>query len=112
MKYPRDFASGTLESPDVRPTCSFGSAGPNPFVTSTAIRYSLPVRSRVVVMVVDASGRVVERLTNCTQDPGSHAVTFAPGRSLASGVYFARLQATPASGGRTQVVTRVLIKEH
>ena len=112
MKYPRDFASGTSESPDVQPICSFGSAGPNPFVTSTAIRYSLPVRSRVVLRVVDASGRVVERLTNCVQDPGSHAVTFAPGRRLASGVYFARLQATPASGGRTQVVTRVLIKEH
>jgi hypothetical protein len=112
LRYPTDFATGTSENQSPAARCRLESSEPNPFVASTAIRYSLATSSRVVLTVLDVSGRVVERLLSGTQDAGSHAVSFAPGGRLASGVYFARLAATPVSGERTQVVTRVIVKEH
>jgi hypothetical protein len=112
LKYPSDFSAGVSENQSSSVLCRFQSAGPNPFITSTVIKYTLPVRSRVVLTVVDASGRMVGRLTNCTQDAGSHGVTFAPGHRLAAGVYFVRLDATSVRGGQNQSATRVLVKEN
>ncbi len=112
IKYPRDFGAGTSENPKSQQLCRFESAGPNPFTVSTSVNYALPVRSRVVLTVVDASGRMVKRLTDCTQDAGSHAVIFTLGERQPAGVYFARLEAMPVSGGQRQVATRVMVGEH
>jgi len=112
MKYARDFSTGTIESHAVQQLCRFESVGPNPFVTTTSLRYVIPSRSRVALSVVDVSGRIVQRLASCVQDGGSYTVSFAPGQRLAAGVYFARLEVTPVSSGQKQVVTRVLVKEH
>ena len=65
---------------------------PNPFNPSTTIRYGLPSRSRVSLTVFTVLGQKVAELVNGEEEAGYHEVKFDAG-SLASGVYFYRLQA-------------------
>ena len=65
---------------------------PNPFNPSTTIKYELPRASQVTLTVYDVLGRQVSALVNERMDAGVHEVRF-DGASLASGVYFYRLQA-------------------
>ncbi len=65
---------------------------PNPFNPTTTIKYSLPVSSKVVLKVYDISGREISTLVNEVKDAGTYEAQFN-GSSLASGVYFYRLQA-------------------
>ena len=63
---------------------------PNPFNPSTTIRYSVPTRSRVNLMVFNALGQQVAVLHDGEVDTGYHEVSF-DARALSSGVYFYRL---------------------
>jgi hypothetical protein len=76
---------------------------PNPFNPSTRISFSLPVLSNVTITVYDMLGQQVARLVNGSLPAGSHDVVWNgkdnTGRSVASGVYFYRLDAAAASGG-------------
>jgi hypothetical protein len=65
---------------------------PNPFNPSTKIAFNIPVRSFVLINVYDPLGRVVATLVNEFLMPGSYETRF-DGTSLASGIYFYRLQA-------------------
>ncbi len=64
---------------------------PNPFNPTTTIRYALPVRSRVRLAVFNPLAQQVAILIDGEVDAGYHEVTF-DASSLASGVYFYRLQ--------------------
>ena len=65
---------------------------PNPFNPSTTIRYGLPRRSHVSVVVYNMLGQRVAELVNGDMDAGYHEVKF-DAAGLASGVYFYRLHA-------------------
>jgi hypothetical protein len=65
---------------------------PNPFNPSTAIHYTLPISGNVVLQIYNIVGQKVATLVNGQQKAGDYAVTFNAS-SLASGVYFYRLQA-------------------
>ncbi|RJP79817.1 MAG: T9SS C-terminal target domain-containing protein [Candidatus Zixiibacteriota bacterium] len=78
---------------------------PNPFNPSTALRYQLTAYSHVSLKVYDSAGRVVATLVDGWREAGSHEVTF-DGTGLASGLYFARLQA----GRHSQTVKMMLLK--
>ena len=65
---------------------------PNPFNPSTTIRYALPIRSHVVLTIFNMLGERVAELVNREVEAGYHEVQF-DGATLASGVYFYRLQA-------------------
>ena len=65
---------------------------PNPFNPSTTIRYGVPVRSPVSLVVYNALGQAVATLVDTEQEPGYYEVRF-DGMNLASGVYFCRLKA-------------------
>lgn len=70
---------------------------PNPFTSTTQIRFSLPVAGPARVTVYDVAGRRVADLMNRTLESGSHSVTWdgrdTAGASVASGVYLLRLEA-------------------
>jgi hypothetical protein len=65
---------------------------PNPFSTSTGIRFSLPEPAHVSLIVYDLLGRQVARLEDRLMRAGSHRAVFDASR-LPGGVYFYRLQA-------------------
>ncbi len=70
---------------------------PNPFNPSTTIEYALPLPARVSLRVYNLLGREIAVLVNDWQDMGYYEIIWQgrdqAGRSAASGVYFAILQA-------------------
>ncbi|MCB2199755.1 T9SS type A sorting domain-containing protein [bacterium] len=71
---------------------SLESAWPNPFNSSTLIRYELPATNDVHLSVVDLLGREVAVLVQTIQQAGMHEVQWnAAGNP--SGIYFIRLEA-------------------
>ena len=80
-------------------------SSPNPFNSSTTIRYELRTTRFVSLKVYDIAGRLVQTLVEEWREAGSHFVTF-DGSRLAAGVYLVRLQA----GEFTGVQKLVLLK--
>jgi hypothetical protein len=78
---------------------------PNPFNPVTEIRYTIAERAPVNLRIYNVLGEEVAVLVNSEQSPGMHAVRF-DGATLASGVYFCRLQA----GDFTDVRKMLLLK--
>jgi hypothetical protein len=71
---------------------------PNPFNPVTVIRYQLPVESNVAIRLHNILGQEVKTLVNEEQAAGVRQVVWNgrnnAGASVASGVYFYRLEAT------------------
>jgi hypothetical protein len=65
---------------------------PNLFKPVTRIKYQLSARAYVTLKVYDILGREVATLVNEVKQPGTYTVQF-DGSSLASGVYFYKLDA-------------------
>jgi hypothetical protein len=65
---------------------------PNPFNSTTTIRYEIGERGRVSIAVFDILGREVKRLVSDVQSVGIHSVTW-DANDTPSGVYFCRLTA-------------------
>ena len=93
-------ANGTLtgvkENPSqtgiVPPTFSLDQNFPNPFNPSTTVRYGLPQRAHVTIIVYNTLGQQVAQLLNGDIDAGYHEIQFNA-TNLASGEYFYRIQA-------------------
>lgn len=72
-------------------------ASPNPFNPRTTISFSLPQAGVARLAVYDVAGHVVRTLADGHLDAGEHSVDWdgrdSNGRALASGSYFARLEA-------------------
>ncbi|MAT38311.1 MAG: hypothetical protein CL946_01765 [Ectothiorhodospiraceae bacterium] len=71
---------------------------PNPFNPSTQIRYNVPEKSDVRLVVTDAVGREVARLVNGAVPSGVHIATF-DASDLSSGTYVATIQMTGVESG-------------
>ncbi len=69
---------------------SLGQNFPNPFNPVTTLRFSVPERSRVTVILYDVAGREVRTLADDEFEPGFHALVL-DGAGLPSGVYFCRM---------------------
>jgi hypothetical protein len=69
---------------------------PNPFNPTTSIPFTLPASARVRINVYSTSGALVTTLDAGVQPAGTHSITWngrdARGQSVASGVYFYRLE--------------------
>ncbi len=102
----RTVSVGVSEEHDNMPqTFQLWQNYPNPFNPSTAIRYSLPVQSRVILKVYDMLGREVATLVDDIQDAGFKTVEWDV-NGVASGVYFYRIVA----GNFRDVRRMVLVK--
>ena len=86
---------GVRGAPEVPHGCALSQNYPNPFNPTTMIRYSLPQRSAVTLVVVNTLGQHIATIVNESQGAGNYEVQF-DGTGLASGVYFYRLRAGDA----------------
>ena len=59
---------------------------PNPFNPTTKIEYSIPVKSKVKLIIFDILGREVVTLVDGEESPGNHSIIF-DGSKFSSGVY-------------------------
>jgi M6 family metalloprotease-like protein len=85
---------------------------PNPFNPTTTIRYSLPQDAEVTLKIYNVLGQEVKTLIDDTQAAGYKIAEFNT-NTLASGVYFYRLEATgigEVKNNFTQVKKMLLIR--
>ncbi len=91
-----------------RPSLSLSLLGANPVRGNAALNFSLSQTGSVRLHLIDVSGRVVRTLVDGSMSAGPHAASWNgrdnEGRSLPSGLYFARLDAEGKS-----IVRRVLM---
>ena len=65
---------------------------PNPFHSTTMIRFMLPASGYISLKIFDITGRLVEKLVDGSQESGVYRVEWE-GKDQGSGVYFYRLTA-------------------
>lgn len=87
------------------------SAAPNPFNPATSIRFNLSSdMSSASLRVYDLAGRLVKTLHQGSLPAGDHQIMWRgdddSGRAVASGVYYARLQADGQVETRSMVLAR------
>ncbi|MCP4707905.1 MAG: T9SS type A sorting domain-containing protein, partial [Planctomycetes bacterium] len=83
---------------------------PNPFNPSTTIQYEIPAAGPVSLRIYNASGQLIRTLVDAEQAAGPYQVVWDAknnrGRTVASGVYFYRLETTNASNHKRMVLLR------
>jgi hypothetical protein len=60
---------------------------PNPFNPNTTIKYSIPKKNYVLLVIYDSLGQEVEKLVDEIKEAGSYQINF-DGTKLSSGIYF------------------------
>ena len=86
---------------------------PNPFNPSTTLRYNLAQAAQVDLSIYNVQGRCIQKLVDAYQTGGTYSVQWngqVKGMAVASGVYFARLNAEGKQGAQSQVQRMVLLK--
>jgi len=83
---------------------------PNPFNPVTVVTYAAPHEGHVELTIYNIAGQQVKTLVDGQQTPGWHTVTWDgrddSGRSVASGVYFARMHAESFTGSAKMVLLK------
>ena len=96
-----------ISSPE---TFSLEQNFPNPFNPHTTIRYTLPGRSRVRVMIFNIQGEQVRTAMQGLQDEGTHHFIWRgeddSGNPVPAGIYFCRVEAA----GMMKTIRIVLMK--
>jgi Zn-dependent metalloprotease len=81
---------------------------PNPFNSRTEILYDLPATADVAFMVYDITGSLVHSERFPSMSPGTHSITWDTnnGVSLASGIYFYKIQAGEQSISKKMLLVK------
>ena len=66
---------------------SLSAAYPNPFNPSTSLNFSIPIESKVKILVYDIQGRLVQELLNDLIKPGNYNIQWKAS-NYSSGIYF------------------------
>ena len=68
---------------------------PNPFTDGTTLKYFIPKKSYVTILISDRNGRIVKRLVGKKQEAGDHEVQWNGknyrGRNVSKGYYYASI---------------------
>jgi hypothetical protein len=84
-----------IDPTSTQPVKAFISAHPNPFNPTTTVSFGVPARMDVEIKVYAADGSYITTLASGTYDRGVHAIEWKAtndrGASLASGIYFVKL---------------------
>jgi len=87
-----------------------GNSYPNPFNLTTTIRYEIPNKSLVNLIIYDTTGRVVRTLKNGYQPAGVYEIQWQghddSGKPVSSGIYFYQLK----TNGYIQTKKMILLK--
>ncbi len=102
---------GMAGNPD-RPERLYGwrlaQNAPNPWISTTMIRFEMPQRAEVSVTVYNALGQKVRALVDENMDAGEHSVAWdgrnASGQRVSSGVYFYRMHTRGFTATRKMLV--------
>lgn len=78
---------------------------PNPFSSSTTIRYALPKSTTVRIVVYDAIGRLVREIVHARKPAGWHEVVFTS-RGLPAGIYHYQIKAGMFKSMRQMLLIR------
>jgi hypothetical protein len=96
--------------PDGVAAVALHPAWPNPIAGQTVLRYDLPARGPVALTVHSVDGRVVRTLAAGEAGPGPVEVVWdgrdGSGERVASGLYFARLEACGVARSEKVVVLK------
>jgi hypothetical protein len=83
---------------------------PNPFNPSTTIKYDMKAKGLVTVRIYDVAGRLVRTLVNEVKDAGAYSAVWdgrnSGGRSVASGIYFYKMETAGFSATKKLVLLR------
>ena len=78
------------------PAVALAAAAPNPFTTSSRLRFSVARRTRAVLGIYDLQGRIVRPLLDGWVEPGVQEVRWdgrdLSGAAVGNGLYFVRLR--------------------
>jgi hypothetical protein len=89
-----------VEPGQLAPAAARVSAAPNPFGERTSFQFALPRREAATVAVYDVAGRLVRSLYHGVLESGTHTLEWsgrdAAERTVASGIYFLRVEAPSA----------------
>jgi len=103
LEYPQTSGINSEEVPD---SYVLVQNHPNPFSSTTSIKYYLPQKATVTLEILDVSGRTIETLINNVESIGEHTITY-DGSGLSSGTYLYRLR---TSTGFKQSKKMLLVK--
>ena len=100
-----DFSASKIIRIDFPTSIQLDQNYPNPFNSKTSIRYHVPEKSLVKLIIFDITGRKISTLINSVKDAGSHTFIYETS-TLASGVYFYQIR------NRDKTITKkfILIK--
>ncbi len=104
--YTLELQQGGDVKSQARSVVALGGNDPNPFSTTTRIRYSLERPTRVQLVVRDLLGRVVAQSINRDEEEGEHVIEF-DGSVHPPGVYYYTIV---CSEGRSEQGRMVLVK--
>ncbi|MBD3166299.1 T9SS type A sorting domain-containing protein, partial [bacterium] len=100
-------------TPELPAVSELGANYPNPFNPSTVIPFNMAAAGEVQLKIYNVMGREVAKVASGLYTSGSHSVTWngrnSQGAAVASGVYFYRLQVSPADGSAGITHTRKLV---
>ena len=103
---PQTFGEVMVDTP-AAPRFALRGIYPNPVTSSgdLSVRFSLPVRERATLEVIDVQGRAIWRRAFASLDPGDHDISIDASNRFRAGVYFLRL----AQGGHKATARLVVM---
>jgi len=101
------YKGGPVGMQEVLPKVFAASVSPNLFRDFTVIKYQMPQKGRVILKILDITGRVVNTLVDEIKEPGYYSVVWrgkdTNGRDLPSGIYFYAIEA-----GKNRVFGKII----